>query len=178
MARLKTRYNDELKAQLKEVLGVENVMDIPRITKITINMGVGAAAADKKLLDGALADMQAIAGQKPVLTLARKSIAGFKIRDGWPIGCKVTLRGERMYEFLDRLISIAIPRIRDFRGFSPKSFDGRGNYSVGLKEQIMFPEIDFDKIDRIRGMDITITTTARTDDEGRALMRAFGFPFK
>ncbi|MFH7807486.1 MULTISPECIES: 50S ribosomal protein L5 [unclassified Acinetobacter] len=178
MARLKTRYNDELKAQLQETLGVKNVMDIPRITKITINMGVGAAAADKKLLDGALADMQAIAGQKPVLTLARKSIAGFKIRDGWPIGCKVTLRGERMYEFLDRLISIAIPRIRDFRGFSSKSFDGRGNYSMGLKEQIMFPEIDFDKIDRIRGMDITITTTARTDDEGRALMRAFGFPFK
>ena len=164
MARLKTRYNDELKAQLQETLAVKNVMDIPRITKITINMGVGAAAADKKLLDGALADMQAI--------------AGFKIRDGWPIGCKVTLRGERMYEFLDRLISIAIPRIRDFRGFSAKSFDGRGNYSMGLKEQIMFPEIDFDKIDQIRGMDITITTTARTDDEGRALMRAFGFPFK
>ena len=178
MARLKTRYNDELKAQLQETLAVKNVMDIPRITKITINMGVGAAAADKKLLDGALADMQAIAGQKPVLTLARKSIAGFKIRDGWPIGCKVTLRGERMYEFLDRLISIAIPRIRDFRGFSSKSFDGRGNYSMGLKEQIVFPEIDFDKIDRIRGLDITITTTARTDDEGRALMRAFGFPFK
>lgn len=178
MARLKTRYNDELKAQLQEQLGVKNVMEIPRITKITINMGVGAAAADKKLLDGALSDMQAIAGQKPVLTLARKSIAGFKIRDGWPIGCKVTLRGERMYEFLDRLISIAIPRIRDFRGFSSKSFDGRGNYSMGLKEQIMFPEIDFDKIDRIRGMDITVTTTARTDDEGRALMRAFGFPFK
>ena len=178
MARLKTRYNDELKAQLLETLGVKNVMEIPRITKITINMGVGAAAADKKLLDGALSDMQAIAGQKPVLTLARKSIAGFKIRDGWPIGCKVTLRGERMYEFLDRLISIAIPRIRDFRGFSSKSFDGRGNYSMGLKEQIMFPEIDFDKIDQIRGMDITITTTARTDDEGRALMRAFGFPFK
>ena len=178
MARLKARYNDELKAQLQEQLGVKNVMEIPRITKITINMGVGAAAADKKLLDGALSDMQAIAGQKPVLTLARKSIAGFKIRDGWPIGCKVTLRGERMYEFLDRLISIAIPRIRDFRGFSSKSFDGRGNYSMGLKEQIMFPEIDFDKIDQIRGMDITITTTARTDDEGRALMRAFGFPFK
>ena len=178
MARLKTRYNDELKAQLQETLAVKNVMDIPRITKITINMGVGAAAADKKLLDGALADMQAIAGQKPVLTLARKSIAGFKIRDGWPIGCKVTLRGERMYEFLDRLISIAIPRIRDFRGFSSKSFDGRGNYSMGLKEQIVFPEIDFDKIDRIRGLDITITTTARSDDEVRALMRAFGFPFK
>ncbi len=178
MARLKTRYNDELKAQLQETLAVKNVMDIPRITKITINMGVGAAAADKKLLDGALADMQAIAGQKPVLTLARKSIAGFKIRDGWPIGCKVTLRGDQMYEFLDRLISIAIPRIRDFRGFSSKSFDGRGNYSMGLKEQIVFPEIDFDKIDRIRGLDITITTTARSDDEGRALMRAFGFPFK
>ena len=141
-------------------------------------MGVGAAATDKKLLDGAVVDMQLIAGQKPVLTLARKSIAGFKIRDGWPIGCKVTLRGDQMYEFLDRLISIAIPRIRDFRGFSSKSFDGRGNYSMGLKEQIVFPEIDFDKIDRIRGMDITITTTARTDDEGRALMRAFGFPFK
>ena len=178
MARLKTRYNDELKAQLQEQLGVKNVMEIPRITKITINMGVGAAAADKKLLDGALSDMQAIAGQKPVLTLARKSIAGFKIRDGWPIGCKVTLRGERMYEFLDRLISIAIPRIRDFRGFSSKSFHGRGNYSLSHKEQIVIPEIDFDKIDRIRGMDITITTTARTDDEGRALMRAFGFPFK
>ncbi|OTG84828.1 50S ribosomal protein L5 [Acinetobacter sp. ANC 4648] len=178
MARLRTRYNEELKTQLKETLSLENVMQIPRITKITINMGVGAASADKKLLDGALSDMQAIAGQKPVLTLARKSIAGFKIRDGWPIGCKVTLRGDQMYEFLDRLIAIAIPRIRDFRGFSAKSFDGRGNYSMGLKEQIMFPEIDFDKIDRIRGMDITITTTARTDDEGRALMRAFGFPFK
>ena len=178
MARLKTRYNDELKAQLQETLAVKNVMDIPRITKITLNMGVGAAATDKKLLDGAVVDMQLIAGQKPVITLARKSIAGFKIRDGWPIGCKVTLRGDQMYEFLDRLISIAIPRIRDFRGFSSKSFDGRGNYSMGLKEQIVFPEIDFDKIDRIRGMDITITTTARTDDEGRALMRAFGFPFK
>ncbi|CAI3132467.1 MULTISPECIES: 50S ribosomal protein L5 [Acinetobacter] len=178
MARLKARYNDELKAKLKEELSVKNVMEIPRITKITLNMGVGAAATDKKLLDGAVVDMQLIAGQKPVVTLARKSIAGFKIRDGWPIGCKVTLRGDQMYEFLDRLISIAIPRIRDFRGFSSKSFDGRGNYSMGLKEQIVFPEIDFDKIDRIRGMDITITTTARTDDEGRALMRAFGFPFK
>ncbi|MDB9694736.1 50S ribosomal protein L5 [Acinetobacter nosocomialis] len=178
MARLKARYNDELKAKLKEELGIKNVMEIPRITKITLNMGVGAAATDKKLLDGAVVDMQLIAGQKPVITLARKSIAGFKIRDGWPIGCKVTLRGDQMYEFLDRLISIAIPRIRDFRGFSSKSFDGRGNYSMGLKEQIVFPEIDFDKIDRIRGMDITITTTARTDGEGRALMRAFGFPFK
>ena len=178
MARLKARYNDELKAKLQEELSIKNVMEIPRITKITLNMGVGAAATDKKLLDGAVADMQLIAGQKPVVTLARKSIAGFKIRDGWPIGCKVTLRGDQMYEFLDRLISIAIPRIRDFRGFSSKSFDGRGNYSMGLKEQIVFPEIDFDKIDRIRGLDITITTTARSDDEGRALMRAFGFPFK
>lgn len=178
MARLKTRYNDELKAKLQEQLGLANVMEIPRITKITLNMGVGGASQDKKLLEGALADMQLIAGQKPVVTLARNSIAGFKIREGWPIGCKVTLRGDRMYEFLDRLISITIPRIRDFRGFSAKSFDGRGNYSMGLKEQIVFPEIEFDKIDRIRGMDITITTTARTDDEGRALMRAFGFPFK
>ncbi len=178
MARLKTRYNEELKAQLQEQLGLKNVMEIPRITKITLNMGVGGASADKKLLEGAVADMQLIAGQKPVVTHARNSIAGFKIREGWPIGCKVTLRGDQMYEFLDRLIAIAIPRIRDFRGFSAKSFDGRGNYSMGLKEQIVFPEIEFDKIDRIRGMDITITTTARTDDEGRALLRAFGFPFK
>jgi len=178
MARLKTLYNDELKAKIQADLNLENVMEIPRITKITLNMGVGGASQDKKLLDGALADMVQIAGQKPVVTLARNSIAGFKIREGWPIGCKVTLRGERMYEFLDRLVSVAIPRIRDFRGFSAKSFDGRGNYSLGLKEQIVFPEIEFDKIDRIRGMDITITTTARTDDEGRALLRAFGFPFR
>ncbi|MEC7120821.1 MAG: 50S ribosomal protein L5 [Pseudomonadota bacterium] len=178
MARLKQRYNDELKAKLQEQLGLDNVMQIPRITKITLNMGVGGASQDKKLLDGAVADMQAIAGQKPVITHARNSIAGFKIREGWPIGCKVTLRGEQMYEFLDRLISITIPRIRDFRGLSPKSFDGRGNYSVGIKEQIVFPEIEFDKIDRIRGLDITVTTTAKTDDEGRALLRAFGFPFK
>lgn len=178
MARLKQRYNDELKAKLQEQLGLENVMQIPRITKITLNMGVGGASQDKKLLDGAVADMQAIAGQKPVITHARTSIAGFKIREGWPIGCKVTLRGEQMYEFLDRLISVTIPRIRDFRGLSPKSFDGRGNYSVGIKEQIVFPEIEFDKIDRIRGLDITVTTTAQTDDEGRALLRAFGFPFK
>jgi large subunit ribosomal protein L5 len=178
MARLKTLYNDELKAKIQVDLNLDNVMQIPRITKITLNMGVGGASQDKKLLDGALADMVQIAGQKPVVTLARNSIAGFKIREGWPIGCKVTLRGERMYEFLDRLVAIAIPRIRDFRGFSAKSFDGRGNYSLGLKEQIVFPEIEFDKIDRIRGMDITITTTARTDDEGRALLRAFGFPFR
>jgi len=139
---------------------------------------VGGAAQDKKMLDGAVADMQLISGQKPVITLARKSIAGFKIREGWPIGCKVTLRGDRMYEFLDRLISITIPRIRDFRGFSPKAFDGRGNYSMGIKEQLVFPEIDFDKIAQIRGLDITVTTTAATDDQGRALLRAFGFPFK
>lgn len=178
MARLKTRYNEEIKAKLQEQLGLKNVMEIPRITKITLNMGVGGATQDKKLLEGAVSDMTLIAGQKPVVTHARNSIAGFKVREGWPIGCKVTLRGDQMYEFLDRLISIAIPRIRDFRGFSPKSFDGRGNYSMGLKEQIVFPEIEFDKIDRIRGMDITVTTTARTDDEGRALLRAFGFPFK
>ena len=178
MARLKTRYNEEIKAQLQEQLGLKNVMESPRITKITLNMGVGGATQDKKLLEGAVSDMTLIAGQKPVVTHARNSIAGFKVREGWPIGCKVTLRGDQMYEFLDRLIAITIPRIRDFRGFSPKSFDGRGNYSLGLKEQIVFPEIEFDKIDRIRGMDITVTTTARTDDEGRALLRAFGFPFK
>jgi len=178
MARLRQVYNDELVAKLKAELGLENVMQVPRVTKITLNMGVGGAAQDKKMLDGAVADMQLISGQKPVVTLARKSIAGFKIREGWPIGCKVTLRGDRMYEFLERLIYITIPRIRDFRGFSAKAFDGRGNYSMGLKEQIVFPEIDFDKIDKIRGMDITITTTAANDDQGRALLRAFGFPFK
>ncbi len=178
MARLKGVYKNELALKLKEELGLENVMQVPRITKITLNMGVGGAAQDKKMLDGAVADMQLISGQKPAITLARKSIAGFKIREGWPIGCKVTLRGDRMYEFLDRLISITIPRIRDFRGFSPKAFDGRGNYSMGIKEQIVFPEIDFDKISQIRGLDITITTTAATDDQGRALLRAFGFPFK
>ena len=178
MARLKARYNDELKAKLQEELSVKNVMDIPRITKITLNMGVGAAATDKKLLDGAVADMQLIAGQKPVVTLARKSIAGFKIRDGWPIGCKVTLRGDQMYEFLDRLISIAIPRIRDFRGFSAKSFDGRGNYNMGVREQIIFPEIEYDKIDALRGLNITITTTAKTDEEAKALLSLFKFPFK
>ncbi|PTQ90098.1 50S ribosomal protein L5 [Agitococcus lubricus] len=178
MARLRGVYKNELALKLKEELGLENVMQVPRITKITLNMGVGGAAQDKKMLDGAVADMQLISGQKPAITLARKSIAGFKIREGWPIGCKVTLRGDRMYEFLDRLIFITIPRIRDFRGFSPKAFDGRGNYSMGIKEQIVFPEIDFDKISQIRGLDITITTTAATDDQGRALLRAFGFPFK
>ena len=178
MARLRQVYKDELVAKLKDELGLENVMQVPRITKITLNMGVGGASQDKKLIDGAVADMQLISGQKPAITLARKSIAGFKIREGWPIGCKVTLRGEMMYEFLERLIYITIPRIRDFRGFSAKAFDGRGNYSMGIKEQIVFPEIDFDKIDKIRGLDITITTTAASDDQGRALLRAFGFPFK
>ncbi len=178
MARLRSVYKNEIAAKLKEELGLENVMQVPRITKITLNMGVGGASQDKKLIDGAVADMQLIAGQKPIVTLARKSVAGFKIREGWPIGCKVTLRGDQMYEFLDRLIMITIPRIRDFRGFSAKAFDGRGNYSMGIKEQIVFPEIEYDKIDKLRGMDITITTTAATDDQGRALLRAFGFPFK
>ncbi len=178
MARLKSLYNEELKQKIKDELGLENVMQVPKVTKITLNMGVGEVAQDKKVLEGALADMTAIAGQKPVVTKARKSVAGFKIREEWPIGCKVTLRGERMYEFLDRLIAIAIPRIRDFRGFSAKAFDGRGNYSLGIKEQIVFPEVDFDKIDKIRGLDITITTSATTDDQGRALLKAFGFPFK
>ena len=155
-----------------------SIMQVPRLSKITLNMGVGEALNDKKIMDSAVADMTAIAGQKPVVTNARKSVAGFKIREGFPIGCMVTLRRERMYEFLDRLINIAIPRIRDFRGISPKSFDGRGNFSMGVREQIMFPEIDYDKIDRLRGLDITITTTAKNDDEGRALLRGFNFPFR
>ncbi|MDF1693843.1 MAG: 50S ribosomal protein L5 [Zhongshania sp.] len=178
MARLGELYQTELKAKLIEELSLANPMEVPRITKITLNMGVGEAAGDKKVLEAALSDLTKIAGQKPVVTKARKSIAGFKIRDGWPIGCKVTLRGENMYEFLDRLVSIAIPRVRDFRGISPKSFDGRGNFAMGVTEQIIFPEIDYDKIDTLRGMDITITTTARNDDEGRALLKAFNFPFK
>ncbi len=157
---------------------MDNVMEVPRITKITLNMGVGEALGDKKVLENAVADMEKIAGQKVVVTKARKSIANFKVRDGWPIGCKVTLRSDRMYEFLERLISIAIPRIRDFRGVSPKSFDGRGNFAMGVSEQIIFPEIEYDKVDALRGMDITITTSARTDDEGRALLRAFNFPLK
>ncbi|HEB97642.1 MAG TPA: 50S ribosomal protein L5 [Sedimenticola thiotaurini] len=178
MARLQQVYQDEIVAQLKEKFGFKSVMEVPRITKITLNMGVGEAVGDKKIMEHALSDLTKIAGQKPVVTLARKSIAGFKIRDGWPIGCKVTLRRERMYEFLDRLINISIPRIRDFRGLSAKSFDGRGNYSMGVKEQIMFPEIDYDKIDALRGLDITITTTAKNDEQGRALLEAFRFPFK
>lgn len=178
MATLKDKFKSELAPQLKEELGLANVMEVPRITKITLNMGVGEALGDKKVLENAVADMEKIAGQKVVVTKARKSIAGFKVRDGWPIGCKVTLRSDRMYEFLERLISIAIPRIRDFRGISPKSFDGRGNFAMGITEQIIFPEINYDQVDALRGMDITITTTARTDDEGRALLRAFKFPLK
>ncbi len=178
MARLQEFYKDQVVKQLQEQFGYKSVMQVPRITKITLNMGVGEAVADKKVLEHAVADMTKIAGQKPIITKARKSVAGFKVREGWPIGCKVTLRRERMYEFLDRLISIAIPRIRDFRGLSPKSFDGRGNYSMGVREQIIFPEIDYDKIDALRGMDITITTTARNDEEGRALLQAFNFPLK
>ena len=178
MSDLKKVYNEQIVAKLKEELGYDNVMEVPKITKITLNMGVGEAAADRKAIEGALSDMTAIAGQKPLITKARKSVAGFKIREGWPIGCKVTLRNLRMYEFLDRLVAVAIPRMRDFRGLNPKSFDGRGNYSMGLREQIVFPEIDFDKVDKLRGMDITITTTAKTDDEARALLRAFNFPLK
>ncbi|CAA0116627.1 50S ribosomal protein L5 [Zhongshania aliphaticivorans] len=178
MARLGELYQNELRAKLIEELSLANPMEVPRITKITLNMGVGEAAGDKKVLEAALSDLQKIAGQKPVVTKARKSIAGFKIRDGWPIGCKVTLRGAHMYEFLDRLVSVAIPRVRDFRGISPKSFDGRGNFAMGVTEQIIFPEIDYDKVDTLRGLDITITTTARNDDEGRALLKAFNFPFK
>jgi large subunit ribosomal protein L5 len=178
MATLKEVYKSELAPRLKEELGLQNVMQVPRITKITLNMGVGEALGDKKVLENAVGDMQRIAGQKPIVTKARRSIAGFKVREGWPIGCKVTLRSERMYEFLERLISIAIPRVRDFRGISPKSFDGRGNFAMGVTEQIIFPEIDYDQVDALRGMDITITTSARTDDEGRALLRAFKFPLK
>ncbi|KXJ55532.1 50S ribosomal protein L5 [Neptuniibacter pectenicola] len=178
MSRLKALYNDSVKQQLKDELNCPNVMAVPRLTKITLNMGVGEALGDKKQLENAVADMTAIAGQKPVVCLARKSIAGFKVREGWPIGCKVTLRGERMWEFLDRLVDISIPRVRDFRGLNPKSFDGRGNYSMGVKEQIIFPEIEFDKVDKMRGMDITITTTAKNNDEGRALLAALNFPFR
>lgn len=178
MARFKELYRSEIVPKLMGELGYKSVMEVPRITKITLNMGVGEAVGDKKILDNAMNDMARITGQKPVATKARNSIAGFKIREGWPVGCKVTLRSDRMYEFLERLIDIAIPRIRDFRGISAKSFDGRGNFSMGVSEQIIFPEIDYDKIDALRGMDIAISTTARTDDEARALLRAFNFPFR
>ena len=178
MSRYKQLYNEEIRSKLKEELKLPNLMAVPRITKITLNMGVGEAVIDKKQLDSAIADMQAISGQRPIATKARKSIAGFKIRDEMAIGCKVTLRKERMYEFLERLIDIAIPRQRDFRGINPKSFDGRGNFAMGLEEQIVFPEIDYDKIDKIRGLNITIVTSARNDTESRALLKAFNFPLK
>ena len=178
MARFKEIYNSEIVPKLMSEFGYQSVMQVPRITKITLNMGVGEAVGDKKILDNAMGDMAKISGQKPVMTKAKTSIAGFKIREGWPVGCKVTLRRARMYEFLERLVDIAIPRIRDFRGISAKSFDGRGNFSMGVSEQIIFPEIDYDKIDALRGMDIAIATTARTDDEARALLRAFNFPFR
>lgn len=178
MARLETEYKDTIVGKLKDQFGYKSVMEVPRITKITLNMGVGAALNDKKVMDHAVSDMTKITGQKPIVNKARKSVAGFKVREGWPIGCKVTLRSNRMYEFLDRLVSIAIPRIRDFRGLNPKSFDGRGNYSMGVQEQIIFPEIEYDKIDVIRGMDITFTTSAKTDEEGRALLAAFNLPLK
>lgn len=178
MARLKQFYQEDVIAKLTEQFGYKSNMQVPRISKITLNMGLGEALGDKKVLEHATSDMTKISGQKPIITHARKSVASFKLREGWPIGCKVTLRSERMYEFLDRLINIAIPRIRDFRGLSPKSFDGRGNFSMGVREQIMFAEIDYDRIDALRGMDITITTNARTDEEGRALLAAFNFPFR
>ena len=178
MAKLHDYYRDQVVNELKNKFGYKSVMQVPRIEKITLNMGVGEALTDKKLLDNAVADLAAISGQKPLVTKARKSVAGFKIRQGYPIGCKVTLRGERMWEFFERFITIAVPRIRDFRGLSAKSFDGRGNYSMGVREQIIFPEIDYDKVDRVRGLDITITTTAKNDEEGQALLAAFNFPFR
>jgi len=178
MSRLKAHYQSTVVPELMKRFNYDTVMQVPRITKITLNMGVGAAAQDRKAIEGALTDLTAISGQKPVVTKARKSVAGFKIREGWPIGAKVTLRNQRMYEFLDRLVTIAIPRIRDFRGLSNRSFDGRGNYSLGIKEQIVFPEIDYDKIEKLRGLDITITTTAKTDEEARALLEAFNFPLR
>ncbi len=177
-ARLKQHYRDVVVKELMEKFNYKSAMQVPKIQKITLNMGVGEAVADKKVIDHAVSDMTRIAGQKPIVTKARNSIAGFKIREGWPIGCKVTLRGERMYEFLDRLISIAIPRVRDFRGISAKSFDGAGNFSMGIREQIVFPEIEYDKIDKIRGLDIAISMTAKTNAEGRALLTAFKFPFR
>ncbi|MEE9546013.1 MAG: 50S ribosomal protein L5 [Hyphomicrobium sp.] len=178
MSRLGDFYKQTVVGQLREQFGYQSAMEVPRFVKITLNMGVGEAIGDKKILEHASADLRRISGQKPIITKARKSIAAFKIREDWPIGCKVTLRRERMYEFLDRLINVAIPRTRDFRGFGPRSFDGRGNYSLGVKEQIIFPEVDYDKIDKIRGLDIAITTTAKSDEEGRALLAAFNFPFR
>ena len=178
MSRLQEKYQTELAGEIQKKLGLKNPMEVPRITKITLNMGVGEAVADKKIMENARADLEKISGQRPVTTVARKSVAAFKIRDGMPIGCKVTLRRERMYEFLDRLVNIAIPRIRDFRGLNPRAFDKQGNYSMGVEEQIIFPEINYDEVDSLRGMDITITTTARNPEEGKALLEAFNFPFK
>lgn len=178
MNRLEKIYKDQIVPKLVERFGYQNIMQVPRLSKITLNMGVGEAVGNKKVLENAVADMAKIAGQKPIVTKARVSVASFKIRDGWPIGCKVTLRRDRMYEFFDRLVSISLPRVRDFRGVSGRAFDGRGNYNMGVKEQIIFPEIDFDQIDAIRGMDIAISTTARTDEEAKALLEAYGFPFR
>jgi len=178
MSRLKDLYKSEVVAKLQEEFGYKNIMEVPKVTKITLNMGVGEGIGDKKQVDAAVADLEQLSGQKVVVTKARKSVAGFKVREGWPIGCKVTLRADRMWEFMDRLVDIALPRVRDFRGLNGKSFDGRGNYSMGVKEQIIFPEIEYDKVDKLRGMDITITTTANTNDEGRALLKALSFPFK
>ena len=178
MSRLQDYYRETVVPQLQEKFSYSNIMEVPRVTKVTLNMGVGEAVGDKKVMNRAVGDMTAIAGQKPIVTNARRSVASFKIRDGWPVGCKVTLRRERMYDFLDRLVNVALPRIREFRGLNRKSFDGRGNFSMGVKEQIMFPEIDYDQIDAIRGMDITITTTAKNDAEALALLQAFNFPFR
>jgi len=178
MTRLESYYQDTLIPSLMEKFGYQSVMQVPRVTKITLNMGVGEALVNKNAMESAVADLSAISGQKPIITKARKSVANFKVREGWSVGCKVTLRRERMYEFLDRLISVAFPRARDFRGLSPRSFDGRGNYSLGLKEQIVFPEVDYDKVDAIRGLDVTITTSARTDKESEALLRGFNFPLR
>jgi len=178
MVRLQQQYRNEVVGQLREQFGYRNVMQVPTITKVTLNMGLGEAVKDKKIIDSAMSDMAALSGQQPTITYTRKSVAGFKIREGWPIGCKVTLRRQRMWEFLDRFINVAAPRIRDFRGFSPKSFDGRGNYNLGVREQIIFPELEFDKVDRIRGLDVTITTTAGSNEEAQALLEAFGFPFR
>jgi len=178
MPRMKDVYQKSVMPALQSEFAYKSVMQVPKIEKITLNMGVGEALGDKKQIDNAVADMEKLAGQKPVITKAKKSVAGFKIREGYPIGCKVTLRGDRMWEFFERLVDVAIPRVRDFRGLNPKSFDGRGNYSMGVREQIIFPEIDYDKVDKIRGLDITITTSAKTDEEGRSLLKAFNFPFK
>jgi large subunit ribosomal protein L5 len=178
MSSLQQTYNDEIRPQLQEQLGLSNLMAVPRIEKVTLNMGVGDAVADRKVMDSAVGDMTAIAGQQPIVCNARKSEAGFKIREGWPIGCKVTLRGARMFDFIERLVGIAIPRVRDFRGLNPRSFDGRGNFSMGITEQIVFPEIDYDKIDKIRGLDIAITTSADTNEHALALLKAFKFPFR